>query len=81
MLARRKPSKTFIYGLGRVEDLAGILIVLIILISAVVAGYQAIHRLLHAQTVTHLGWLAAAGFVGFVGNEAFRCSAFASDAR
>ena len=69
VLARRKPSKTFTYGLGRVEDLAGILIVLIILFSAVVAGYQAIGRLLHPHPVSHLGWLAAAGFVGFVGNE------------
>jgi divalent metal cation (Fe/Co/Zn/Cd) transporter len=33
MLARRKPTKTFPYGLGRV-DLAGIIIVLIILVSA-----------------------------------------------
>ncbi|ESX47219.1 cation transporter [Mesorhizobium sp. LSHC426A00] len=69
MLARRKPTKTFTYGLGRVEDLAGIIIVLIILFSAIVAGYQAIDRLIHAQTVTHLGWLAAAGIVGFLGNE------------
>ena len=69
VLARRKPSKTFTYGLGRVEDLAGILIVLIILFSAVFAGYQAIHRLLNPQPVTHLGWLALAGFIGFVGNE------------
>ena len=38
VLARRKPSKTFTYGLGRAEDLAGILIVLIILFSAVFAG-------------------------------------------
>ena len=69
VLARRKPSKTFTYGLGRVEDLAGILIILIILFSAVVAGWQAIHRLLNPQPVSHLGWLALAGFVGFVGNE------------
>ena len=69
VLARRKPSKTFTYGLGRVEDLAGILIVLIILFSAVVAGYQAITRLIHPQAVTHLGWLAGAGVIGFVGNE------------
>ena len=69
VLARRKPSKTFTYGLGRVEDLAGILIVLIILFSAVFAGYQAIHRLLNPEPVTHLGWLALAGFIGFVGNE------------
>jgi cation diffusion facilitator family transporter len=69
MLARRKPSKTFTYGLGRAEDLAGILIVLIILFSAVVAGYQAISRLMHPELVQQLGWLAAAGVVGFLGNE------------
>lgn len=69
VLARRKPSRTFTYGLGRVEDLAGILIVLIILFSAIVAGYQAVSRLIHPQAVTHLGWLAAAGVIGFVGNE------------
>jgi cation diffusion facilitator family transporter len=66
---RRKPSKTFTYGLGRVEDLAGILIVLIILFSAIVAGYEAIDRLVHPQPITQLGWLAAAGIVGFLGNE------------
>ncbi|TGQ31254.1 cation diffusion facilitator family transporter [Mesorhizobium sp. M00.F.Ca.ET.216.01.1.1] len=70
MLARRKPSPTFTYGLGRVEDLAGMVIVLIILFSAVVAGYQAIDRLMNHQTVTHLGWLTAAGIIGFLGNEA-----------
>ncbi len=69
VLARRKPSKTFTYGLGRVEDLAGILIVLVILVSAIVAGYQSINRLIHPQPVHQLGWLAAAGFVGFLGNE------------
>lgn len=70
VLARRKPSKRFPYGLGRVEDLAGILIVLIILFSAVVAGWQAIDRLIDPQPVQALGWLMAAGIVGFIGNEA-----------
>ena len=70
VLARRKPSKTFTYGLGRVEDLAGILIVLIILFSAIVAGYEAIDRLIHMQPITFLGWVAAAGLIGFIGNEA-----------
>ncbi|MDE3239576.1 MAG: cation transporter [Paracoccaceae bacterium] len=70
VLARRPPSRRFPYGLGRVEDLAGILIVLIILFSAMVAGYEAIGRLLHPQPVTNLGWLIAAGLVGFAGNEA-----------
>lgn len=70
MLARRKPSARFTYGYGRVEDLAGVAIVLIILLSAIVAGYEAINRLIHPQPVAFLGWVALAGFIGFVGNEA-----------
>ena len=70
ILTRRKPTKTFTYGLGRVEDLAGIVIVLIILFSAIVAGYEAIDRLINPQAVSHLGWLAAVGIIGFLGNEA-----------
>jgi len=69
-LARRGASKMFPYGLGRVEDLAGMLIVLIILFSALVAGYEAVDRLLHPHAVAALGWLALAGFIGFLGNEA-----------
>ncbi len=69
VLGRRKPSSTFTYGLGRVEDLAGILIVLIILASAVVAGYEAIDRLIHPRPIAQVGWLVAAGIAGFVGNE------------
>ncbi len=48
-LARLKPTKRFTYGYGRVEDLAGITIVLIILISAVVAGYESINLVLFEQ--------------------------------
>ena len=70
VLARRKPTATFPYGLGRVEDLAGVTIVLIILFSALVAGYEAMDRLIHPQPVTQLGWLTAAGVLGFLGNEA-----------
>jgi len=69
-LARRKPTETFTYGYGRVEDFAGIIIVLIILSSALVAGYEAIDRIIHPRPVTQLGWLAAAGVIGFLGNEA-----------
>ncbi|MGO6711157.1 cation diffusion facilitator family transporter [Rhizobium leguminosarum] len=69
-LVRRKPTKTFNYGLGRVEDLAGMLIVLIILFSAIVAGYEAINRLLNPQPITQLLAVAVAGVIGFIGNEA-----------
>jgi len=40
-------TQTFTYGYGRVEDFAGLAIVLIILLSALVAGYEAIDRLFH----------------------------------
>jgi cation diffusion facilitator family transporter len=70
VLARRKPTPTFTYGYGRAEDLAGIVIVLIILFSAVVAGWQAIDRLIDPQPIAQLGWVAIAGVVGFIGNEA-----------
>lgn len=70
MLVRRRPSERFTYGLGRVEDLAGVMIVAIILFSAIVAGYEAIDRLIHPHQVRLLGWVAAAGVIGFLGNEA-----------
>ena len=69
MLAKSKPSKRFTYGYGRVEDLAGIIIVLIILFSALVAGYESISRLLHPQKVGHLYAVFAASIIGFLGNE------------
>ena len=69
-LARRRPSPRFTYGYGRVEDLAGVSIILIILASAIVAGYEAVHRLFNPQPIAYLGWVAAAGFIGFIGNEA-----------
>jgi cation diffusion facilitator family transporter len=70
VLAKSKPSKRFTYGYGRVEDLAGIIIVLIILFSALVAGYESVSRLLHPQKIGHLYAVAAASVIGFLGNEA-----------
>src|SRR2546427_5030101 len=69
-LGRRKPSKRFTYGLGRVEDLAGVTIVLIILLSALVAGYLSIDRFLHPQAVGYLWAVIIASVIGFLGNEA-----------
>ncbi len=68
-LARLKPSRRFSYGLGRVEDLAGVVIVLIILFSAAVAAYEAIERLIHPQKVAYLWAVIAASIIGFLGNE------------
>ncbi|MBM3941024.1 MAG: cation transporter [SAR202 cluster bacterium] len=69
LFARRLPSKRFTYGYGRVEDLAGMLIVAMIAFSAAVAIYQSIDRLLNPRPLEHVLIVAAAGAVGFVGNE------------
>ena len=52
----------------RAERIAGLFVVLAIFASACVAAYEAIARLINPQAVTHLGALAAAGAVGFIGN-------------
>ncbi|HEX8003653.1 MAG TPA: cation diffusion facilitator family transporter [Mycobacteriales bacterium] len=68
-LGRRPPTRRYTYGYGRAEDLAGIAIVLTIAASAALAGYEALHRLLDPRDVRHVGAVAAAAVVGFVGNE------------
>jgi cation diffusion facilitator family transporter len=70
LLARRPPSQRFTYGYARAEDLAGVIIVGLILLSAVVAGYLAIDRLFHPQSVAYPAAVAGAAIVGFIGNEA-----------
>ncbi len=69
-LIRLGSGRRFPFGYGRFEDLAGVIVVLIILFSAIVAGYEAIDRLFHPQPVGYLWAVAAAAVVGFVGNEA-----------
>jgi len=70
VLVRLKPSRRYPYGLGRVEDLAGVVIVLIILSSAIIAGYEAIDRLIHPRKVEYLWAVITASIIGFLGNEA-----------
>lgn len=69
LLGRRPASRRYTYGLGRAEDLAGVLVVLVIGASAVLAGYEAVLRMLRPAPVTHLWAVAAAGLIGFAGNE------------
>ncbi len=69
ILSLKNPSKTFTYGYGRFEDLAGVAIVIIIFLSAVFAGYETINRFLHPQTLQNLWSVAAASIIGFLGNE------------
>jgi cation diffusion facilitator family transporter len=68
-VGRRPPNRRYTYGYGRAEDLAGIAVVVFIVASSVLAAYEAMQRLLHPRGVHHLAAVAAAGLLGFVGNE------------
>ncbi|MGH9008284.1 MAG: cation diffusion facilitator family transporter, partial [Acidimicrobiia bacterium] len=68
-LGRRRPSDRYPFGYGRAEDLAGGAVVAMIALSAVVAAWEAIDRLLHPTEVRYLGAVIVASLVGFAGNE------------
>ena len=70
VLARRAPTRRYTFGFGRAEDLAGLFIVSVVALSAIVAGYEAITRFFQQATLHNLGWVIVAGVVGFAGNEA-----------
>jgi len=59
----------FLLRSARAELIAGYFVVLAIFVSACVALYESVERLLHPRELTHLWILAAAGVIGFVGNE------------
>ena len=70
VLGRRVATRRYTYGYGRSEDLAGLFIIAVVALSAVVAAWQSIDRLIHPQPLDNLWWVVAAGVIGFAGNEA-----------
>lgn len=69
IMGRRKPTKRFTYGYGRVEDIAGIIIIVFMFTSALYAFYVSIDRIFHPQTVSHLWAVVLASLIGFAINE------------
>lgn len=68
-LARRPATERYTYGYGRAEDLAGLFVIAMITLSAALAAWQAIDRLMHPRDVHHLWAVAIAAIIGFLGNE------------
>jgi cation diffusion facilitator family transporter len=68
-VGRKPANQRYTYGYGRAEDLAGVFVLLMIVISAVIAGWESLRRLADPQPIEHLGWVALAGVAGFIGNE------------
>ncbi len=69
VLGRRPPTRSYTYGYGRAEDLAGMAVVLAITVSAAAAAVAALRRLADPGGVSHLAAVAAAALAGFLGNE------------
>ncbi len=69
VLSRRAATRSYTYGYSRAEDLAGLFIVLMVALSAVVAAWEAIDRMVHPRPMDNLGWVIGAGVIGFLGNE------------
>lgn len=70
VLSRRVATRKYTYGFNRAEDLAGLFIVLMIALSAVIAAWEAIDRMLNPRPMENIGWVIVAGIIGFLGNEA-----------
>ena len=68
-VARRAANKRYTYGYGRLEDIAGVFIVISIGFSAAYIIYESVQRLLNPLPLENLEWIALASLVGFVGNE------------
>ena len=64
-----RPTSATPYGYGRLEDFAGVFIVISIGFSAAFILYESIQRLLDPRPLDNLEWIALASLVGFVGNE------------
>jgi len=69
IVGRRPPTRRYTYGFGRSEDLAGIVIVMLIAASSVLAATAAVTRLAHPHPVAHIWAVAVAALAGFAGNE------------
>jgi cation diffusion facilitator family transporter len=69
VLARRAATRRYTYGFGRAEDLAGLFVVAMIALSAVVAGVESVRRIIDRQPISNPWIVLVAGVLGFVGNE------------
>ena len=68
-LGTKAATRRYTYGFGRAEDLAGLFVIAMIALSALIAGVESVRRLMNPVAIEHVGWVAVAGFVGFLGNE------------
>jgi cation diffusion facilitator family transporter len=69
VIGRRAANRQYTYGYGRAEDLAGLFVVAMIAFSAVLVAWESFQRLFEPAEISNLWLVAAAGVIGFIGNE------------
>lgn len=69
-LARRAANRRYTYGYGRAEDLAGLVVLLFVIFSAITAGYESYRKFVQPERPTLIEWSLVAAVVGMIGNEA-----------
>ncbi len=68
-VGRRLPTRRYMYGFNRAEDVAGLVIVVAIGASATLVIWESVQRLAEPRLMDHIPWVIAAGLVGGLGNE------------
>ena len=69
VVGRRPANRRYTYGFGRAEDVAGLVIITMIALSAIVAAWESIQKLLSPVPMQYVGWVMVAAIIGFLGNE------------
>jgi cation diffusion facilitator family transporter len=69
VLGTRAATRRYTFGYRRAEDLAGLFVLLMIAVSAGLAAYESITRLINPVVITNIPIVMAAGVIGFAGNE------------
>lgn len=69
VLSRRAPTRRFPYGYHRGEDLAGLVVLLLIVASAVASGVTSVEHLVHRSALVNAPLALGVAIIGFLGNE------------
>lgn len=68
-LGRRSPTRTFNHGFHRAEDIAGVVVVAAIGVTAGLVAWESTRRLFEPRLMDNVPWVIAAGVIGALGNE------------
>lgn len=69
VIGSRAATRRYTFGYRRAEDLAGLFVLFMIALSALIAGWESVDRLMDPRPMSNIPAVIAAGVIGFAGNE------------